>query len=174
MDDEKRFFLAENFRVRTWFCRRRKVVGTTAFLEGKMILTSGAAMRSAGARRIRPEFARVEIVLAAARWPLPRGVAGCPRLEWGVEDAWGFHEGKDFSPSDQCMEICTQLLCSMSTNTSKRTRNASGRMAKSAADSQIPARHLGGARDTSDHQQSVRWETQLVEERTISFPRSFY
>lgn len=40
MDEEKRVFFAENFRLRPRFCRREKVVGTTAFLEGKMILTA--------------------------------------------------------------------------------------------------------------------------------------
>ena len=57
MDEEERVFLEENFRVKPRFCRRSKVVGTTAFLEGKMIPTAGVAMKSDGARRIRPEAA---------------------------------------------------------------------------------------------------------------------
>ena len=96
-----------------------KGVGTTSFLEGKMINPS---VRRLGAvnfgnrnkvRRLSP----VDGTAIYAGFPgLPerkrretapgrrgRGVAGCPRLEWGAGDAWGSCAGKHFSPT------CTRL-----------------------------------------------------------------
>ena len=42
----------------------------------------------------------MEISLEAARWLRTGALRGCPPLEKGVEDAWGFRAGKDFFPAE--------------------------------------------------------------------------